>query len=166
MLFLYWENNDECRKCCIQHLASGNAYSWDGNCWFRLLSFPCDAAFFSSPILLSHLSLCVCLETDWLLGKDLKERSMGRKARRSPQWNSEMQMVPLTPRESGDFVIVAACLNIMEMLFYLLFCAEHRGFRQRFHFEPVIPVLPLRFELFYFYLSFNPMSGSKYAPRF
>lgn len=128
MLFLYRENNDGCRKCCIQHLASGNAYSWDGNCWFRLLSFPCEAAFFSSPILLSHLSLCVCLETDWLLGKDLKERSMGRKARRSPQWNSEMQMVPLTPRESGDFVIVAACLNIMEMLFSLLVSAEHTRF--------------------------------------
>lgn len=53
---------------------------------------------------------------------------MGRKVRRSPQWNSEMQMVPLTPRESGDFVIVAACLNIMEMLFCLLFCAEHTRF--------------------------------------
>lgn len=57
---------------------------------------------------------------------------MGRKARRSPQWNSEMQMVPMTPRESGDFVIVAACLNIMEMLFCLLFSAEHTRFYTEF----------------------------------
>lgn len=30
---------------------------------------------------------------------------MVRKTRRTPQWNSEMQMVPLKPRESGVFVL-------------------------------------------------------------
>lgn len=30
---------------------------------------------------------------------------MVRKARRSSQWNREMQMVPLKPRESEDFVL-------------------------------------------------------------
>lgn len=56
---------------------------------------------------------------------------MVRKTRRSPQWNSEMQMVPLKPRESGVFVIVGAWLHIMpwqmETIRRLL-CAERAWF--------------------------------------
>lgn len=102
----------------------------DLSCWV----FPAMFLFFSSLILLSHMSLCLCLEKDRLLGKHRSERSMVRKARRSSQLNSEMQMVPFKPRESEDFCFVL-CSGKMQMLFCLpFFLRDCRTFKMEFSF--------------------------------
>lgn len=46
---------------------------------------------------------------------------MVRKARRSSHWNSEMQMVPLKPRESEDFVL-SCCFELL-LTHMFAFCA-------------------------------------------
>lgn len=54
---------------------TAGTYRWDGNCWFKLLSFSLRCPFFSSSLILySHISLCLCLEKDWLLGKNIAGR--------------------------------------------------------------------------------------------
>lgn len=45
---IYRENNGRWWKCSIQHLDSRNMYRRDGNCWFKLLSFPCDVLFLAA----------------------------------------------------------------------------------------------------------------------
>lgn len=157
-LFIYRENYGRCQKCSIQHLDSGNMYSWDGNCWFKLLSFPRDVLFLAAWSYF-HTSVCAfawkrtgCWEN--IAGREAWWGKPGGvlSGIATCKW---FHLSHVSQRILLLLVHVCiSCFGKMEMSFWLLFFPQRtrKVFSGSFHSDPVIPVLLVQLKVFFAYI--------------